>query len=45
MQSDASVEAAVTTVLAESGRLDVIVHNAGHMAFGPAEAFTPAQLA
>ena len=25
--------------------LDVIVHNAGHMVFGPAEAFTPEQLA
>ena len=23
------------------GRIDVVVHNAGHMAFGPAEAFTP----
>jgi NAD(P)-dependent dehydrogenase (short-subunit alcohol dehydrogenase family) len=26
------------------GRLNVIVHNAGHMVFGPAEAFTPEQL-
>jgi hypothetical protein len=26
-------------------RLDVIVHNAGHMAFGPAEAVTPEQFA
>jgi NAD(P)-dependent dehydrogenase (short-subunit alcohol dehydrogenase family) len=26
-----------------TGRLDVIVHNAGHMMFGPAEAFTPNQ--
>lgn len=25
--------------------MDVIVHNAGHMVFGPAEAFTPEQLA
>ena len=45
VQSDDSVEAAVRHVLAEAGGLDVIVHNAGHMVFGPAEAFTPEQLA
>jgi hypothetical protein len=27
-----------------AGRLDIIIHNAGHMVFGPAEAFTPEQL-
>ena len=27
------------------GRIDVVVHDAGHMAFGPAEAFTPEQFA
>jgi NAD(P)-dependent dehydrogenase (short-subunit alcohol dehydrogenase family) len=43
--SDASVDAAVRRVVAERGRLDVVVHNAGHMVFGPAEAFTPEQLA
>ncbi len=32
-------------VLRECGRLHVVVHNAGHMIFGPAEAFTPDQLA
>src|SRR5204862_7571627 len=26
-------------------RLDVVIHNAGHMGFGPAEAFTPEQFA
>jgi NAD(P)-dependent dehydrogenase (short-subunit alcohol dehydrogenase family) len=30
---------------ADNGRLDVVIHNAGHMSFGPAEAFTPEQLA
>ncbi|SFJ41228.1 NAD(P)-dependent dehydrogenase, short-chain alcohol dehydrogenase family [Amycolatopsis sacchari] len=43
--SDASVEAAVRTVLDEQPRLEVLVHNAGHMVTGPAEAFTPEQLA
>lgn len=43
VQSDASAEAAVAQVLREAGRLDVVVHNAGHMVFGPAEAFTPEQ--
>jgi NAD(P)-dependent dehydrogenase (short-subunit alcohol dehydrogenase family) len=42
---DASVEAAIASVIAESGRIDVIVHNAGHMVLGPAEAFTIAQCA
>jgi NAD(P)-dependent dehydrogenase (short-subunit alcohol dehydrogenase family) len=44
VQSDASAETGVATILADAGRLDVIVHNAGHMVFGPAEAFTPDQL-
>lgn len=44
VQSDESAAAAVRQVLADAGRLDVIVHNAGHMVFGPAEAFTPQQL-
>ena len=43
--SQPSADAAVGTIVAESGRLDVLVHNAGHMVFGPAEAFTPEQLA
>ena len=45
MLSDASAEAAVGHVLADAGRLDVFIHNAGHMVYGPAEAFTPDQLA
>jgi NADP-dependent 3-hydroxy acid dehydrogenase YdfG len=43
--SQDSVDAAVSKVIGESGRIDVLIHNAGHMVFGPAEAFTPEQLA
>lgn len=43
--SDASAEAAIQTILQRDGRLDVLVHNAGHMVFGPAEAFTAEQYA
>ncbi|MFJ4950651.1 SDR family NAD(P)-dependent oxidoreductase [Streptomyces sp. NPDC088760] len=45
VQSQDSADAAVARVLAAEGRLDVVVHNAGHMFTGPAEAFTPEQLA
>ena len=43
--SDASVEAGIASIIAEAGHLDVVIHNAGHMSFGPAEAFTPEQFA
>jgi NAD(P)-dependent dehydrogenase (short-subunit alcohol dehydrogenase family) len=43
--SQASVDAAIQKVVGENKRLDVVIHNAGHMVFGPAEAFTPEQLA
>lgn len=43
--SQASADAAVARILDEAQRIDVVIHNAGHMTFGPAEAFTPEQLA
>lgn len=43
--SGESVEAGIAKIIADTGRLDVVIHNAGHMSFGPAEAFTPEQLA
>jgi NAD(P)-dependent dehydrogenase (short-subunit alcohol dehydrogenase family) len=45
VQSQQSADDAVAAVLAEHGRVDVVVQNAGHMMLGPAEAFTPEQLA
>src|SRR6201993_5149902 len=43
--SEESVDAAIQRIVIENGHLDVVIHNAGHMVFGPAEAFTPEQLA
>ncbi|MEU7872521.1 SDR family oxidoreductase [Dactylosporangium sp. NPDC049140] len=45
VQDQASVDAAVAQIMREQGRIDVVVHNAGHMVLGPAEAFTPEQIA
>jgi NAD(P)-dependent dehydrogenase (short-subunit alcohol dehydrogenase family) len=45
VSSEKSIEAAIRQIVAEPGRFDVLMHNAGHMVFGPAEAFTPEQLA
>jgi NAD(P)-dependent dehydrogenase (short-subunit alcohol dehydrogenase family) len=45
VQSESSAEAAVSRVIAQSGKIDLLIHNAGHMMFGPAEAFTPEQFA
>jgi NAD(P)-dependent dehydrogenase (short-subunit alcohol dehydrogenase family) len=43
--SQKSVDQAVAKVIAATDRIDVVIHNAGHMVFGPAEAFTPEQFA
>jgi NAD(P)-dependent dehydrogenase (short-subunit alcohol dehydrogenase family) len=43
--SDQSAKAGIDQVIADNGRLDVVIHNAGHMSFGPAEAFTTEQFA
>lgn len=43
--SQSSVDAAIAGIREENRTLDVVIHNAGRMVFGPAEAFTPEQLA
>lgn len=43
--SEDSFQAGISKIIHEAGRIDVLIHNAGHMTFGPAEAFTPEQLA
>jgi NAD(P)-dependent dehydrogenase (short-subunit alcohol dehydrogenase family) len=43
--SQPSTDEAVQEIVADNGRLDVVIHNAGHMVFGLAEAFLPEQLA
>src|SRR4029077_20519222 len=45
VSSEKAIRRAIGQIVAEQGRLDVLMHNAGHMVFGPAEAFTPEQLA
>jgi NAD(P)-dependent dehydrogenase (short-subunit alcohol dehydrogenase family) len=43
--SDPSVQSGIANIVADNGRLDVVIHSAGHRLFGPAEAFTPEQFA
>jgi len=43
--SQDSVDRAVAQIIETHQRLDVVVHNAGHMVLGPSEAFTPEQVA
>jgi NAD(P)-dependent dehydrogenase (short-subunit alcohol dehydrogenase family) len=45
VNSQLSVDTAVARIEAEHGHIDVLIHNAGHMVTGPAEAYTPDQLA
>jgi NAD(P)-dependent dehydrogenase (short-subunit alcohol dehydrogenase family) len=39
-----SADAAVAHLVREQGRLDVVIHNAGHLVVGPTEAFTPEEM-
>jgi NAD(P)-dependent dehydrogenase (short-subunit alcohol dehydrogenase family) len=45
VQDQESIDAAIARITAEQPRIDVVVHNAGHMVLGPTEAYTPEQLA
>jgi NAD(P)-dependent dehydrogenase (short-subunit alcohol dehydrogenase family) len=45
VSSQSSADTAIQKIVAQTDRLDVVIHNAGHMVFGPAEAFTAEQLA
>ncbi|MFB8756892.1 SDR family oxidoreductase [Streptomyces sp. NPDC059852] len=45
LELDVSSQESVDAAVAEAGRIDVVVHNAGHMVLGPAESFTPEQIA
>jgi len=45
VSSSDSAISAVESIVSQNGRLDVVVHNAAKIVYGPAEAFTPEQLA
>jgi NAD(P)-dependent dehydrogenase (short-subunit alcohol dehydrogenase family) len=45
VSSQNSTSAAIDLIVAQNGRLDVVIHNAAQTAYGPAEAFTPEQFA
>lgn len=44
VQSQESSDAAIKQVISEAGNIDVVVHNAGHLVVGYAEAFTAEDL-
>lgn len=45
VSDQASVDAAIATIIEQTGKLDVVIHNAGHMTLGPTEAFSPEEVA
>lgn len=45
VQSQESADQAARTVVAGAGRIDAVVHNAGHLALGYTEAFTAEEIA
>jgi NAD(P)-dependent dehydrogenase (short-subunit alcohol dehydrogenase family) len=45
VRSQESADAAVATVIDEAGRLDVVVHNAGHLSLGYTEAYSAEEMA
>ncbi len=45
VQDEGSTVGAVDRIIAEHGHIDILVHNAGHMVYGPLEGFTTDQLA
>jgi NAD(P)-dependent dehydrogenase (short-subunit alcohol dehydrogenase family) len=44
VQSQDSADQAIERIYQEHGHLDVVMHNAGHLVVGPAEAFTPEEM-
>ena len=42
--SQESANRAIGTIVSEQGRIDVVVHNAGHLVVGPTEAFSPEEM-
>lgn len=45
VQNEESIAKAVDAIIGEHGRIDILVQNAGHMVYGPTEAFSVEQLA
>jgi NAD(P)-dependent dehydrogenase (short-subunit alcohol dehydrogenase family) len=45
VRSQESADAAAATVIDEAGRLDVVVHNAGHLSLGYTEAYSAEEMA